>query len=478
MSMRLFELIASPWAILPETYQQILEIYNAHLRGPKLDLSAFEKSLEATSGPKRTRVDGYSTIQSGVGILELFGPMAKRASGIARACTDMTGTAQAIESFQKLVGDPEVKAIILHIDSPGGAVDGTMDLARVVHAARGTKPIVAFADGLMASAAYWVGSACDSIRLANATTRIGSIGVVATHVDVSGAEAKEGVKTTEITAGKFKRVLSAYQPLTADGRATLQELVDDIYTLFVQDVSTFRNVPVEQVLERMAEGRVFMGAKALEVGLADGVSSLTELIAELAQKPAIRKTGAGRAPSRNATISQESTMALTRDELMATAEGQELIKSLIDEGKTQGLAQGLAQAKADADTTNAAVAKEAREAEQARVKGILETASGLEGHETLVQTMIADGTSPEQAAVKLLAAEKAAAPLRRIKSEAVPPVPFGGEPKGGEDKTTADLRARYDASPAIRSLYGSFENFEKASSTATTAAQNGRIRTK
>ena len=474
MSMRLFELIASPWAILPETYQQILDVYNAHLRGPKLDLSI----LEATSGSKRTRVDGYSYTQSGVGIVEIFGPMAKRASGIARACTDMTGTTQVIESFQGLVRDPDIKAIILHIDSPGGAVDGTMDLAKVVHAARGAKPIVAFADGLMASAAYWVGSACDSIRMANETTRVGSIGVVATHVDVSGAEAKEGIKTTEITAGKYKRVLSAYQPLTVDGRATLQELVDDIYTLFVKDVSTFRNVPVEQVLERMAEGRVFMGAKALEVGLADGVSSLADLISELAQKPASRKTGAGGAPSRNATTSQEPKMAITRDDLVAMEGGQDLINSLIEEGKTQGLAQGLAQAKADADTANSAAAKEAREAEQARVKGILETASGLEGHEALVQTMIADGTSPEQAAVKLLAAEKSAGPLRRIRSEAIPPVPFGGDPKDGEDKTTADLRARWDGNAAIRSLYGTFENYEKANATATTAAHNGRIRTK
>lgn len=474
MSNRLFELIASPWAILPEAYQQIIEVVNAHFKGPKIDLSLFE----AASGTKRSSGDGYSYTTDGVGVLEIFGPMAKRASGIARACTDMTGTAKAIESFQALVRDPEVKAIILHIDSPGGAVDGTMDLAKAIFSARGAKPIVAFADGLMASAAYWVGSAADSIRIANGTTRVGSIGVVATHVDVSGAEAKEGIKTTEITAGKFKRVLSAYQPLSQDGRATLQELVDDIYTLFVQDVSTFRNVPVEQVLERMAEGRVFMGAKALEVGLADGVSSLTDLIAELSKKPVSRKPGAGVAPSRNA-LSTEATMPITREELAAMDGGQDLINALTEEGKTQGLAEGIAQAKTDADASVSTAAKEAREAEQARVKGILEQATGTEGHEALVQAMIADGeTTPAQAAMKLLAAEKASGPLRRIQSDAVPPVPFGGSPGGGEDKTTANLRARWDASASVRELYGSFDAYQKANESATTAAQNGRIRTK
>ena len=98
------------------------------------------------------------------------------------------------------MADPAVKAIVLSIDSPGGTVDGTDNLANAIFAARGKKPIVALGDGTLASAAYWIASGADQIFASDNSAKIGSIGVVATHEDYSRAEENAGVKVTEITA--------------------------------------------------------------------------------------------------------------------------------------------------------------------------------------------------------------------------------------------------------------------------------------
>src|SRR3990167_6400724 len=114
------------------------------------------------------------------------------------------------------------------------------------------------------------------------TTQVGSIGVVATHIDISKAEEKAGIKTTEVVAGKYKRVASMYEPLSEEGFNSIQEKVDYIYSLFINDIAKFRGVSPEQVLADMAEGRVFIGANAIKAGLVDGVSTLDGLVSSAA----------------------------------------------------------------------------------------------------------------------------------------------------------------------------------------------------
>jgi len=189
--------------------------------------------------------------------------------------------------FTQAMNDPNVKSIVFYIDSPGGSVDGTQELARMVMSARGKKEVVAYTDGMMASASYWIGSAADKVYISGDTTQVGSIGVVAQHVDVSKAEEKMGVKTTEIVAGKYKRVASQYGPLTEEGKSALQEAVDYIYSAFVNDVAMFRGVSVEKALS-MADGKVFMGKQAIDAGLADGVKSLPDLIDRYGLIPSTR----------------------------------------------------------------------------------------------------------------------------------------------------------------------------------------------
>jgi signal peptide peptidase SppA len=143
------------------------------------------------------------------------------------------------------------------------------------------KPIVAHASGLMASAAYWIGSAATAVYVADGTTILGSIGVVTSHVDMSQAEAKQGLKTTEIYAGKYKRIASSYAPLSDAGHQALQDQVDYLYSVFVGDVARNRGVAVDVALSTMADGRTFVGAQAVDAGLADAMLTREQLLAKL-----------------------------------------------------------------------------------------------------------------------------------------------------------------------------------------------------
>jgi signal peptide peptidase SppA len=290
--MKLADIVNGPWAITPEMLIEIQGIYATHLRGDKIDIG----KVEAALGRPLANSQQGSVIQDGVAIISIDGAIAKKMnlmSEISGGCS----TQMVASDFTTAVNDPSVKGIILNIDSPGGTVDGTFELADVIYQARGEKPVVAFTDGMMASAAYAIGSACDSIYISGDTNPVGSIGVVSGHRDYSGAEAKAGIKTTEITAGAYKRVSSQYEPLSADGRAEIQAKVDYLYSSFVNTVARNRGVSTEKVLTDMADGRVFLGKQAIDNGLVDGVSTIPNIIAEM-NKGSIKPKVAGALPKK------------------------------------------------------------------------------------------------------------------------------------------------------------------------------------
>jgi len=285
--MKLIDVLNSPWAIMPEKLLEIRAIYATHLRGDKIDIAAIEARI---GRPLKNERAPYA-MEGSTAIVNIEGVLAKKANMFM----DISGgtSMQMIESdFKAAMSDPEVKAIVLSIDSPGGTVDGTESLANLIYNARGSKPIVAIADGTMASAAYWIGSAADKIYAADNSTKVGSIGVVATHEDYSQAEHAAGVKITEITAGKYKRIASSHEPLSQDGRASIQSMVDHIYSNFVETVARNRSVGVAKVSDEMADGRIFLGQQAVKAGLVDGVSTMAAQVAALNHENAMKLQGA------------------------------------------------------------------------------------------------------------------------------------------------------------------------------------------
>jgi len=180
------------------------------------------------------------------------------------------------------VVDSDVKNICLYVDSPGGTVDGISDLSDALHAACKNKHVVAFASGMMASAAYWLGCACDAIVVSQDAI-VGSIGVYTVLMDYSKMAENYGIKFELIRTGKYKGADVPVTPISKEQREQAQYLVDSFYTLFVNKVSTYRDMDLAEV-QKLADGRVFVGKAAVELGLADGVGTLDSVIAALAME--------------------------------------------------------------------------------------------------------------------------------------------------------------------------------------------------
>jgi len=271
--MKIIDVLTSPWAIVPEKLYEIQEIYSTHLRGEKIDLAAIEAKV---GKPLENEVKDYDVINN-MAVIPIHGVTAKRANMFMRISGGVS-TELAGRDITEALNDPDIKGIVLDIDSPGGTVDGTLELANIIFEGRDKKPIVAYSDGIMASAACWIGSAANEIYISGETVQTGSIGVVANHVDYSQYEKKIGIKTTEVYAGKYKRIVSQYKPLSKDGKQELQDRVNYMYSVFVDTIARHRGVSSETVLENMADGKVFIGNQGITAGLVDGVSTLDRLI--------------------------------------------------------------------------------------------------------------------------------------------------------------------------------------------------------
>ena len=436
--MRLADLVYAPWAITPQMHEEVMGIYTRHCRGEKIDLEALEASLGRPLGNEPRPYD----VQNGVAILTLDGVIAKRMnllSQISGGCS----SSYVGQQFQTALEDPEVRAIVLSIDSPGGAVDGTQELANLIVGARGCKPVAAHTDGMMASAAYWIGSAADKIYISGDTTNVGSIGVITSHTDRSGAEAAKGLKTTVITAGKFKASGHEHAPLSDEGLGVIQGRLDAIYTAFVNDVARNRGTDALTVFSEMADGRVFVGKQAIEAGLVDGVSTLDDLIDQLALGGlGLPFSGAGAALSLP-PHSQETTVSLTKEQILA--EHPEAAQALRDEGRAEGRSQGATS-------------------ELARIQAVL--ATGLPGHDTLIQQLAFDGkTTGPEAAMQVIQAEntKRKAMGRTIEADAPAPLPHIAAPTGSADPDAdAHLpledrcKAKWTNDPSVRQEFGVF----------------------
>lgn len=177
------------------------------------------------------------------------------------------------------LADDEVKAVVLDIDSPGGAVPGAQELGDEIRSLRGgDKPIVAQVNHLAASAAYWIASQADEI-VVSPSARAGSIGVYTVHEDISAALEKAGVKRTYISKGDHKVEGNETEPLDEDALAFIEERVARSYDRFVSAVAAGRGVSVAKVEKDYGQGRVFFAEELVEKGMADSIGTLGDTLA-------------------------------------------------------------------------------------------------------------------------------------------------------------------------------------------------------
>ena len=429
--MNLIDILTSPWAIVPEKLLEIQSIYATHLRGEKIDLEAVEARL---GRPLANDQQDYVVRENGVAVLTISGVIANKAN----LFTKVSGGASA-QMLQKQVdsmaADPRVRAAVLDIDSPGGSVLGTPALAEAVKALAADKPTVAVSTGQMASAAYWIGSAAGNVYMSGITDIVGSIGVVATH---TYNPRNAGAVTTEITAGKYKRIATDQAPLTKEGRAYLQAQVDHLYSVFVDAVAQNRGVSAEQVLERMADGRIFIGQQAIDAGLVDGVATVDQLVARLGDKPDDFM--------RRSRVSVMSAARVLLGAATAESVGDQPASSddpvpveTTPKGNDMTPAEQAAAFAAEHPDAALLLRAEGAAGETARIKAVREQL--IPGHEALIEKLAMDGkTTAAEAALAVNAAERqrvqAAADARRTDA----PEPVKTDLSGTDPEPAAEAK--------------------------------------
>jgi signal peptide peptidase SppA len=312
------------WAIRREQLEEMLSIAS------RSDVqSTIVQALAAQ--PTRALTDTTSmVVRNGVAVIPFIGPAFRYASFFTEIC-GATSYERTMLAFQSALDDPKVKSILFEIDSPGGEVTGCGELAQAIFNARGSKPIVAYVGGEACSAAYWVASACDHI-VAAPTAVLGCLGVVGVYTDRTAADEKAGVRRYEIVSSQTPN--KRPDMTTKAGRDLVQAQMDSLADVFLGDVATYRGVSPDQVAKQFGEGGVFIGADAVEAGLADELGNLEETISDLTsnRKSFLEDTKSG-SKSHGNLNSRAAPAAASKDSIM----GQKL-RAKVDAVKASGAA--------------------------------------------------------------------------------------------------------------------------------------------
>lgn len=253
----------SVWAIMPEALEAFLEMYDSL----EIDADALDKeAYSSATAPKKDKIV----------VLPIHGTIVQK-EGIVTKYLGGTSTETFGAWVDYFANEPTVSRIIIDINSGGGSVYGVKELADKIYKAREKKPIVAVCNSLMASAAYWIGSAADKIYC-TPSGEAGSIGVILLHSDFSEYEKRLGVKTTIIKAGKHKGEGNPFEPLSDETKDYLQKNVDDYYAMFTADIAKNRSTTKADVISNYGEGRVLTAKDALSIGMIDGIKTLEEVV--------------------------------------------------------------------------------------------------------------------------------------------------------------------------------------------------------
>ena len=360
------------WALPFEMADQVLSDLASAKSNPQARVEGF---------PER-KARGYELV-GGVAVIPVTGPIVREQGWYG------TGQDAVSSALKAALADPSARAILFDITSPGGVVAGTKELADAIAEARTKKRCAAYANGLCASAAYWLASATGTVY-APLTATVGSVGVIMSVANYSKLNEKWGVSYTYITGGKWKAVGNGDTPLTDEERQYLQERITALHQIFKADVGRHMGLTADPQL--WGEAQLLLAQPARELGL------VTDIVRD--RDAAIRK------------LAVEAQM--TREEL--AAQSPELVDALLAEGRLKAEAENKANMdKAAADAVAGALAV---------VKAVAgdETASRVE---TTLNTFRATGMSAEQIATVAPLLAKAEAPVH----------------ENAEAKTRADILA-------------------------------------
>lgn len=271
---------STPWAIQPEKLEAILGFLQLKAEG-KVPAAETLAQIHAAAEMQAARAQNAAASSGGsVAVLPLYGLIMHRGNMMSDISGPQgTSTEKFAAQFRQAMNDPNVKAIVIDVDSPGGEVAGVQELADEIYAARGKKKITAVSNCLMASSAYYIASAASEV-VVSPSSQTGSIGVYLAHEDDSKMLDELGVKMTLISYGENKTAGNSYEPLGDGARADMQAMVDAYGAMFERAVARGRGVSQEAVRGSFGQGKLFTAQLAVKLGMADRVGTLDSVLAQ------------------------------------------------------------------------------------------------------------------------------------------------------------------------------------------------------
>lgn len=319
---------------------------------------------------------GYRVVE-GVAVLSVSGVLVHRSRFDFSESSLILGYNDLTADLEDAMAHPDVHAVLMVYDSPGGEAQGAFEYAQRIFDLRGRKPLWAISDGLAASAAYLGASAVEQMAITS-TGLVGSIGVVARHVDFSRALDAEGITVTHIFAGAHKVDGNPYEPLPEAVRKDWQAEIDNLYGMFIDAVATHRGIDARTV--RATQAATYTGQAAVDARLVDRIATTDQLIAELG---AMRTRSYTAGPAARATaVTPGATMSSTTQS--GTQAATTFTQADLDAARAEGTAKGT---QAERERTTAILGHEA-----------------AKGRSALAVQCVTSGLSVEQSAAVLAAA--------------------------------------------------------------------------
>lgn len=236
----------------------------------------FAAETAGRSRDRQRKTNPTTTYQGRVAVINLYGILTQR-TGILAALGLGTGLDRVSCAIDEATADDFTDAIILNVDSGGGSVYGVRELAAKIRQTRERVPIIAVANSLAASAAYWIASQASEVYVTPGG-EVGSIGVFVQHQDVSKALGQAGIKISVVSAGKHKTELSEFCALSPSAKAFQQQKVDRTLASFHEDVAKGRKTSAARVASTYGQGRVHGASSALQAGMVDSIQTLDQVI--------------------------------------------------------------------------------------------------------------------------------------------------------------------------------------------------------
>jgi len=471
--MRVFDaIINEPWAIQQEALETILDIADRQIRGADLDeiRAIYAERIQAVEAVGGTPMEGTArvTVRDGIAVVPVIGPIFRRAN-LFTSVSGATAIDSLAKDFTAAFNAPEISGVLLAVDSPGGTVNGTNELAKMIRSAadQGTKPVLAHVSGSATSGALWIASAVHRITV-DETALVGSIGVVMAGTDTRERDRARGIKDVQIVSSQSPN--KRPDPATDEGVATLQARVDKLAQVFIEAIAVNRGVSAETVANDFGQGDVLVGAEAVGVGMVDAVGTQEGTISGMIAGDFEAFARADAAIDRK----ESEAMDINTTAELATAFPQ-LVTQIRDEARAEGQKEGAEQAdatrpalsvesvKAESPDVAAALAAEGSQAERDRIADL--EANALPGFEAVLEECKADGKSTSaDLAMKIVALQKQqgsdAADKAKADADAldkVLPAPGASadgnqDPQGGDQggDSEAALKAKWDADESLR----------------------------